>query len=174
MLVSSLRKLVIFFLTKNRHEILVEKYCPSSCALFPPRSPFVLSATVSICALVSSLCALCYILYLSARLRPLCCVHSSVCLLVCYRAVCCTHRTCTGLPSLSCVLPFTCALVFSFSLQQFVCVLSLVVLSAAICMCALVFTLREIGWGGMDWIDMAQNRDHWRALMNTVMNLRVS
>jgi hypothetical protein len=30
--------------------------------------------------------------------------------------------------------------------------------------------LREIGWGGMDWIDMAQNRDQWRALVNTVMN----
>jgi hypothetical protein len=34
--------------------------------------------------------------------------------------------------------------------------------------------LREIGWGGMDWIDLAQDRDHWRALVNTVMNLRVS
>jgi hypothetical protein len=33
--------------------------------------------------------------------------------------------------------------------------------------------LREIGWGGMDWIDLAQDRDQWRALMNTVMNLRV-
>jgi hypothetical protein len=30
-----------------------------------------------------------------------------------------------------------------------------------------------IGWGGMDWIDLAQDRDQWRALMNTVMNLRV-
>jgi hypothetical protein len=27
--------------------------------------------------------------------------------------------------------------------------------------------------GGMDWIDMAQDRDRWRALVNTVMNLRV-
>jgi hypothetical protein len=34
--------------------------------------------------------------------------------------------------------------------------------------------LREIGWGGMDLIDMAQNRDQWRALVNTIMNLRVS
>jgi hypothetical protein len=34
--------------------------------------------------------------------------------------------------------------------------------------------LREIGWDGMDWIDMAQDRDQWRALVNTVMNLRVS
>jgi hypothetical protein len=33
--------------------------------------------------------------------------------------------------------------------------------------------LREIGWDGMDWIDLAQDRDQWRALMNTVMNLRV-
>jgi hypothetical protein len=32
--------------------------------------------------------------------------------------------------------------------------------------------LREIGWDGMDWIDLAQNRDHWRALVNAVMNLR--
>jgi hypothetical protein len=34
--------------------------------------------------------------------------------------------------------------------------------------------LREIGWGGMDWIDLAQDMDQWRALVNTVMNLRVS
>jgi hypothetical protein len=33
--------------------------------------------------------------------------------------------------------------------------------------------LREIGWGGMDWIDLAQDRDQWRALVNTLMNLRV-
>jgi hypothetical protein len=33
--------------------------------------------------------------------------------------------------------------------------------------------LREIGWDGMDWIDLAQNRDQWRALVNTVMNRRV-
>jgi hypothetical protein len=33
--------------------------------------------------------------------------------------------------------------------------------------------LREIGWDGVDWNDMAQNRDHWRALVNTVLNLRV-
>jgi hypothetical protein len=33
--------------------------------------------------------------------------------------------------------------------------------------------LREIGWGGMDWIVLAQDRGQWRALMNTVMNLRV-
>jgi hypothetical protein len=34
--------------------------------------------------------------------------------------------------------------------------------------------LREIEWDGIDWIDLAQNRDQWRALVNTVMNLRVS
>jgi hypothetical protein len=28
--------------------------------------------------------------------------------------------------------------------------------------------LREIGWDGVDWIDMAQDRDQWRALVNTV------
>jgi hypothetical protein len=33
--------------------------------------------------------------------------------------------------------------------------------------------LREIGWGGVDWVDLAQDRDHWRALVNTVMNVRV-
>jgi hypothetical protein len=33
--------------------------------------------------------------------------------------------------------------------------------------------LREIGWGGMDWIDLTQDRDQWKALVNTVMNLRV-
>jgi hypothetical protein len=33
--------------------------------------------------------------------------------------------------------------------------------------------LREIGWDGMDWIDLTQDRDQWRALVNAVMNLRV-
>jgi hypothetical protein len=33
--------------------------------------------------------------------------------------------------------------------------------------------LREIGWGSIDWIQLAQDRDQWRALVNTVMNLRV-
>jgi hypothetical protein len=32
---------------------------------------------------------------------------------------------------------------------------------------------REIGWDGMDWIDLAQDRDQWRALVNAVMNIRV-
>jgi hypothetical protein len=33
--------------------------------------------------------------------------------------------------------------------------------------------LREIGWVGMDWIYLAQDRDQWMAPVNTVMNLRV-
>jgi hypothetical protein len=33
--------------------------------------------------------------------------------------------------------------------------------------------LREIRWDGVDWIDMAQDMDQWRALVNTVLNLRV-
>jgi hypothetical protein len=33
--------------------------------------------------------------------------------------------------------------------------------------------LRAIGWGGMNWTDVAQDRDKWKALVNTVMNLRV-
>jgi hypothetical protein len=33
--------------------------------------------------------------------------------------------------------------------------------------------LRDIVWDSMDWIDLAQDRDQWRALVNTVMNLRV-
>jgi hypothetical protein len=33
--------------------------------------------------------------------------------------------------------------------------------------------LTDIGWGGMDWICLAQNRSLWRALVNTIMNLLV-
>jgi hypothetical protein len=32
---------------------------------------------------------------------------------------------------------------------------------------------REIGWGDMDWIDLAEDRDQWRAVLNTEVNLRV-
>jgi hypothetical protein len=32
---------------------------------------------------------------------------------------------------------------------------------------------REIEWVEMDWNDVAQNRDQWRAVVNTVMNLRI-
>jgi hypothetical protein len=33
--------------------------------------------------------------------------------------------------------------------------------------------LREVRWGGVDWIDLAQDRNRWRALVYTVMKLRV-
>jgi hypothetical protein len=33
--------------------------------------------------------------------------------------------------------------------------------------------IRVIGWDGMDWIDLAQYRDQWRALVNTVMKLQI-
>jgi hypothetical protein len=33
--------------------------------------------------------------------------------------------------------------------------------------------LKDIGWGGMDWFCLAQDKDQWRALVNTVVKLRV-
>jgi hypothetical protein len=34
--------------------------------------------------------------------------------------------------------------------------------------------IRKIGWGGMDWVHLVQDRDQCMTLVNTVMNLRVS
>jgi hypothetical protein len=33
--------------------------------------------------------------------------------------------------------------------------------------------LGEVGWDGVDWIELAEDRDQWRASVNTMMNLRV-
>jgi hypothetical protein len=33
--------------------------------------------------------------------------------------------------------------------------------------------LQEVGWRGVDWIALAEDRDRWRALVNAVMNIRV-
>jgi len=33
--------------------------------------------------------------------------------------------------------------------------------------------LKEVGWGGMDWIELAQDRDNWQACVNVVMNLQI-
>jgi len=37
----------------------------------------------------------------------------------------------------------------------------------------IMMDLQEIGWGGMDWFGMAQDRNRWQALVNAVMNIRV-
>jgi hypothetical protein len=37
----------------------------------------------------------------------------------------------------------------------------------------ITMNLRETGWDDMNWIDLAQDRDQWRAVVKTVMNLRV-
>jgi hypothetical protein len=34
-------------------------------------------------------------------------------------------------------------------------------------------SVEEVGWGDLDWIGLAQDRDRWRALVNSVLNLRV-
>jgi hypothetical protein len=50
----------------------------------------------------------------------------------------------------------------------------LVANEAIVFYCVLLKWSLERGWVGMDWIDMAQDREKWRALVDTVMNLRVS
>jgi hypothetical protein len=37
----------------------------------------------------------------------------------------------------------------------------------------ILINLAEIGWEDVNWINLAQDRDHWRDLLNTVMNIRV-
>jgi hypothetical protein len=37
----------------------------------------------------------------------------------------------------------------------------------------IIMDLGEIGWGGVEWIQLAQDRDRWRAVVNAVMNLGV-
>jgi hypothetical protein len=37
-----------------------------------------------------------------------------------------------------------------------------------------VIDLRETGWRGIEWIELVQDRDHWKALVNKEMNLRVT
>jgi hypothetical protein len=37
----------------------------------------------------------------------------------------------------------------------------------------IIMELREIGWGSVEWIQLAQEKDQWRALVNTMKNLRV-
>jgi hypothetical protein len=34
--------------------------------------------------------------------------------------------------------------------------------------------LREVGWGDMDWIDLVQDRDMWRAVVDAVMDIQIS
>jgi hypothetical protein len=41
------------------------------------------------------------------------------------------------------------------------------------CMDNVKMDLTEIGWSDTDWIDLTQDRDQWRTLVNTIMNLRV-
>jgi hypothetical protein len=41
------------------------------------------------------------------------------------------------------------------------------------CVANIKMDLREIGWGSTDWIALAEDKDQWRALVNTVMNLWV-
>jgi len=38
---------------------------------------------------------------------------------------------------------------------------------------AVAIDLQEVGWGGIDWIELAQDMDRWQALVSAVMNLQV-
>jgi hypothetical protein len=57
-------------------------------------------------------------------------------------------------------------------LEQTCSICSLLLYHLKVCGVRIIFC-REIGWDGMDWIDLTQDRDQWRALVNTVMNLQV-
>ena len=41
------------------------------------------------------------------------------------------------------------------------------------CLLQTLYVLQEVEWGAVDWIDLAQDRDRWRSLVNAVMNLCV-
>jgi hypothetical protein len=41
------------------------------------------------------------------------------------------------------------------------------------CMDNIRMDLEEVGWGDVDWIGLAQDRNRWRALVNSVLNLRL-
>jgi hypothetical protein len=41
------------------------------------------------------------------------------------------------------------------------------------CVDNITIDLGEVGWGDVDWIDLAQDRIRWRALVNSVLNIRV-
>jgi hypothetical protein len=42
-----------------------------------------------------------------------------------------------------------------------------------VAMLYIYISLGEVGWGDVDWIDLAQDRNRWKALVNSVLNLRV-
>jgi hypothetical protein len=57
----------------------------------------------------------------------------------------------------------------SFQILTYLLLPFLIVFSSALTQ----IDFREIGWDGMDLIDLGQDRDQWRAVVNTVMNFRV-
>jgi len=42
------------------------------------------------------------------------------------------------------------------------------------CVDGRMILIKKVGGGGVDWIDLAEDRDRWRGLVNAVMNLRVT